>query len=122
MPGLRPGATSFGADAYARQRPMQVRRQQLLPQPPQPQKQDKQGKQQQRSPPPRPPPRPARGDAAHDAVDSGSDRHDDDDLMPTELVDAGERLPAQGERIGRGQHLLAGSSQMLDAPVPVLPW
>ena len=94
MPGLRPGANSFGADAYARQRPVQQRRQQLLPQPPQPQQQDKQGKQgkqQQQSPPARPSPRPARGDVAHDAVDSGSDRHNDDNLL--ELVDAGKRLP-----------------------------
>ena len=42
--------------------------------------------------------------------------------LPTLSSRTRERLPAQGERIGRGQHLLAGGSQMLDAPVPVLPW
>ena len=42
--------------------------------------------------------------------------------LPTLSSRPRERLPAQGERIGRGQHLLAGGSQMLDAPVPVLPW
>ena len=42
-------------------------------------------------------------------------------VLPTLPSRSSERLPARGGGVGRGQQLLTGS-QILDTPVPVLPW